>query len=103
MSTSVVEMQIPDAVDVVMSRNTLSVALSDGRTISIPLDWYPRLAHATEAERANWRLVGRGHGVHWEEIDEDISVQGLLVGNPSAESQSSLERWLRMRQPSDVR
>ena len=95
-------MDTPKAVDVVLSRNALRVVSSDGRTISVPLDWYPRLVHATETERANWRLVGQGHGIHWEDVDEDISVRGLLAGNPSAESPSSLERWLGTRQPSDT-
>ena len=81
-----VETETPKAVDVALSKNALSVELSDGRTISVPLDWYPRLVHATEAERANWRLVGKGHGIHWEDIDEDISARGLLAGGPSAES-----------------
>lgn len=102
MSTSLIELETPKAVDVALSRNALSVELSDGRTISVPLDWYPRLVHATEAERANWRLVGKGHGIHWEDIDEDISVRGLLAGSPSAESPSSLERWLGTRPPSDT-
>ncbi len=94
MSTSAVELEIPDAIDVKVSDDTLSVELSDGRTISVPLDWYPRLTHATEAERNNWRIIGRGHGIHWEDIDEDISVEGLLAGRPSGESQSSFKKWL---------
>jgi hypothetical protein len=97
MSTSAVELEIPDAIDVEVSEDTLSVELSDGRTISVPLDWYPRLTHATEAERANLRIIGRGHGIHWEDIDEDISVEGLLAGKPSGESQSSLKKWLEKR------
>ena len=97
MSTSAVELGIPDAVDVMVSEDTLSVELSDGRTISVPLDWYPRLTHATEEERANWRTIGRGHGIHWEGIDEDISVEGLLAGKPSGETQSSFKKWLAKR------
>jgi len=97
MSTSAVELEIPDAVDVWVSSDTLSVELSDGRTISVPLDWYPRLTHATEKERADWRLIGRGHGVHWEAIDEDVGVEGLLAGRPSGESQSSFRKWLASR------
>ena len=97
MSTSVVELNIPDAVGVGVSADTLSVELSDGRTISVPLEWYPRLTHATEAERNNWRIIGRGHGIHWEDLDEDISVEGLLAGKPSGESQSSLKKWLENR------
>ena len=97
MNTLAVELEIPDAVDVEVSEDTLSVELSDGRTISVPVDWYPRLIHATVEERANWRIIGRGHGIHWGDIDEDISVEGLLAGRPSGESQSSFRKWLENR------
>ena len=97
MSTSAVELEIPDAVDVSVSEDALSVELSDGRTIVVPLDWYPRLTHATDAERASWRLIGRGQGIHWGDLDEDISVEGLLAGRASGESQSSLRKWLKAR------
>jgi hypothetical protein len=73
------------------------VDLSDGRTISAPLAWYPRLLHSTSAERKKWRFIGNGQGIHWEQIDEDISVEGLLAGRPSGESQASLEKWLASR------
>lgn len=95
MSTSAVEMQMPDAIGVDVAGNVLRVELSDGRAISVPADWYPRLAHATEKERANWRIIGRGQGIHWEDIDEDISVQSLLAGNSSGESEASLMKWLK--------
>ena len=85
------------AVDVRVSGDALSVDLSDGRTLTVPLAWYPRLLHATAAERATWRLVGRGTGVHWTGIEEDISIAGLLAGRPSAENSSSLNRWLESR------
>jgi hypothetical protein len=78
--------------------DTLSVNLSDGRNVSVPLGWYPRLAHATSAERNEWRFIGDGTGIHWPAIDEDISVENLLAGNPSSESQRSLQRWLAARQ-----
>lgn len=97
MNTSAIELKIPDAVDVKVSDDTLVVELSDGRTISVPLDWYPRLKHATKTERTNWRLLGQGEGIHWEDIDEDISVEGLLAGKPSGESQASLKKWLESR------
>ncbi len=90
MSTLAIEADIPSAVHVAVSDDTLSVDLSDGRTISVPLAWYPRLAHATPDERNRWRLIGNGHGIHWPEVDEDISVEGLLTGKPSGESQASL-------------
>ena len=85
------------ALQVAVTDDTLTVDLVDGRTVSVPLAWYPRLAHATPTERANWRVVGRGEGIHWSDLDEDVSVDGLLAGRPSGESQASLERWLRSR------
>lgn len=94
MTTSAIDLKIPDAIDVSITEDTLSVELADGRTIAVPLEWYPRLAHGTAEERNNWRLIGRGQGIHWEELDEDISVEGLLVGKASGESQSSFKRWL---------
>ena len=97
MNTLAIELEVPDAVDVEVSEDTLSVELSDGRTISVPVDWYPRLTHATVEERANWRIIGRGHGIHWGDIDEDISVEGLLAGRPSGESQTSFRKWLENR------
>ena len=75
----------------------LQVDLIDGRSISIPLAWYPRLQHGTTAERANWRLIGDGRGVHWPDLDEDISVENLLAGKASGESAGSLKHWLRKR------
>jgi len=99
MSTSTVEIEVPMAQDVAVTEDTLRVELSDGRTISVPLAWFPRLVHASPSERNNWRLIGAGHGIHWEEIDEDISVEGLLAGKPSGESQASFAKWLRERNP----
>ena len=97
MRISADEIEVPEAENVVIAANTLSVDLSDGRTISVPLSWYPRLFHASQRERKNWRLIGKGHGIHWEDIDEDISVEGLLAGRPSGESQSSFAKWLATR------
>jgi hypothetical protein len=97
MRTSTVEIQIPDAESVTVTEDTLSVNLSDGRTLEVPLAWFPRLLHASEEERDHWRLIGKGQGIHWEEIDEDISVEGLLAGKPSGESQNSFEKWLKER------
>ena len=97
MSISANEMKIPNAERVTVTEDTLSVDLSDGRTISIPLAWFPRLLQSTPKERNNWRLIGRGRGIHWEDIDEDISVEGLLAGRPSGESQSSFKKWLDRR------
>ncbi|MBM4141513.1 MAG: DUF2442 domain-containing protein [Nitrospira sp.] len=98
MNISAVEIKIPKAENVRVTKDTLSVDLSDGRTISVPLEWFPRLVYATPEERNNWRLIGRGHGIHWEDIDEDISVEGLLAGNPSGESQTSFKKWLNQYQ-----
>lgn len=92
--------EIPDAERVTVSEDTLDVELSDGRAISVPLTWFPRLVHGTPVERANWRLIGRGQGVHWEDLDEDVSVEGLLAGRPSGESQGSFKAWLEKRRRS---
>ena len=70
----------PLAVDVSISEHDLTVVLADGREISVPLEWFPRLKSASADQRRNWRLVGQGIGIHWEEIDEDISVRNLLAG-----------------------
>ncbi len=85
------------ALTVNADETTLWVDLSDGRSISVPIQWFPRLAHGTPAERASWRLIGRGEGIHWDSLDEDISVEGLLAGRPSGESQASFKRWLAAR------
>ena len=82
---------------VTVGDDALVVDLADARTITVPLAWFPRLAHGTPAERANWRLIGRGLGIHWPDLDEDISVEGLLAGRRSGETQESLRRWLRTR------
>ena len=97
MTILAVEMDIPYAESVSVTKATLAVDLSDGRTISVPLAWYPRLMHSTPRERKNWRLIGKGQGIHWEDIDEDISVEGLLTGRPSGESQKSFKKWLQAR------
>ncbi len=69
--------------DVRVTDDTLTVDLLDGRTISVPLAWYPRLLHATAAQRTNWRVAGGGFGIHWPDIDEDLSTAGLLRGAPA--------------------
>ncbi len=91
------KIEIPNANNVIITEDTLTVELDDGRTVSVPIAWYPRLLHATPEERKNWRFIGKGSGIHWEAIDEDISVEGILAGQPSGESQSSLKRWLESR------
>jgi hypothetical protein len=69
--------------DVSFDQDSLSARLKDGRTISVPLAWYPRLFHATGAQRQNWKIAGGGYGIQWPEIDEDISTEGLLRGAPA--------------------
>lgn len=98
MGIPAVEIEIPLARSVKLTSDTLQVDLSDGRTISVPVAWYPRLAHADAEERKEWRLIGLGRGIHWDSIDEDISVQGLLAARPSGESQPSFKQWLSSRQ-----
>ncbi len=92
---------MPEALDVSLTDDKLSVDLSDGRSISVPIAWFPRLLHSSERERNNWRLIGNGQGIHWEEIDEDISIEGLLAGRPSGESQKSFWKWLANRTEKD--
>jgi hypothetical protein len=98
MTSLMVELlEIPKAQQVVVTEDTLTVDLSDGRTISVPLAWYPRLLHGTLKERNNWRFIGDNEGMHWPELDEDISVKNIILGQPSAESQKSFQRWLEER------
>ena len=99
MNSSAVDLRAPEAQQVRVTDTELTVDLVDGRTISVPLAWYPRLSHATPAEREHWRLIGRGEGIHWPDLDEDISVEGLILGRPSGESQKSFQRWLEGRSP----
>ena len=80
-----------------VTEDALMVELVDGRTITVPVTWYPRLARGTETERANWRLIGEGEGIHWPDLDEDISVEGVLAGRRSGETQASLRRWFESR------
>ncbi len=94
MVTSTIELNVSAVEHVTVTYDALAVDLSDGRSITVPLAWYPRLMHATESDRQNWRLIGKGYGIHWEELDEDISVEGLLLGKSSGESQTSFKRWL---------
>ena len=97
MNTLAVEIRVPEALNVSLTDDTLSVDLNDGRSISVPIAWFPKLLHSNEQERNNWRLIGRGQGIHWEDIDEDISIEGLIAGRPSGESQESFKKWLAKR------
>ena len=97
MSTLKVEQTEARAQHVRVTADTLSVDLTDGRTISVPLAWFPRLLNGSKTERSNWRLVAQGEGIHWIDLDEDISIEGLLSGQQSRESLASLEKWLQDR------
>ena len=94
MTSSVPEIQVALAEGATVTDDALIVDLVDGRTVSVPLAWYPRLLQGNSQERANCRLIGRGEGIHWPDLDEDISVVGILAGRPSGESAKSLRLWL---------
>ncbi len=97
MSTSGIKLRGAVAQRVVLTDSGLTAELADGRSVTVPLAWFPRLSHGSPAERDNWRLIGNGVGIHWPDLDEDISVASLLKGRPSGETQESLRRWLRER------
>ena len=94
MHVSTLKVNVSYADDVKVTEDALTAELHDGRTISAPLSWYPRLTHATPEERDNWELIGTGEGIHWPDLDEDISVEMLLAGVPSGESPQGFQRWL---------
>ena len=87
----------PTIVDLKIDEEKLFIDLEDGRSLIIPLTWYPRLLHGTLAERQNWQLLGDGYAIEWPDLDEHIGIEGLLAGRHSSESQKSLERWLASR------
>jgi hypothetical protein len=97
MSSSTVESHVPTAANIRIEADAITLELSDGRVISAPIAWYPRLLNGTQDERNNWRLVGAGRGIHWPDLDEDISVENILAGKPSGESQASFKKWLEQR------
>jgi len=98
MTSSTIELlTIPIIQQVTITDDTLSVDLSDGRTISVPLAWYPRLLNGSILERNDYRLIADGSGIHWHQLDEDISLKNLILGQPSGESQTSFQRWLKSR------
>ena len=99
MSTLAIKIEVPNVNNVIVTDDSLTVELDDGRTVSVPLAWYPRLLFASTEERNSWRFVGKGVGIHWEAIDEDISAEGLIAGRPSGESQTSFKKWLDSRPP----
>ncbi len=97
MNTSAIDLRPVAVQRVQITEDTLIVDLMDGRTASVPLTWYPRLLHGRPEERSNWRLIGHGEGVHWPDLDEDISIENILLGKPSQESPNSFKRWLQAR------
>ncbi|MDP2935847.1 MAG: DUF2442 domain-containing protein [Dehalococcoidia bacterium] len=97
MNSSKIEVRIATAQHITVTEDALIVDLGDGRTVSVPLAWYPRLLHGTPEERNNWRLIGEGGGVHWPDLDEDVSVENIILGRASGESQRSFKRWLEER------
>jgi hypothetical protein len=97
MPTSTSDLLGARAVHINVTGDDLTVELEDGRTLTVPLVWYPRLLHGSKRERSKWRLIGRGVGIHWPALDEDISIEGLLAGRRSGESQGSLKRWVEGR------
>ncbi len=97
MTTLVIDSKASRATAVRLTGDTLAVELADGRTVSVPLAWYPRLMQGSPAERAHHRLIGEGEGIHWPDLDEDISVENILSGRASGESAKSFARWLEAR------
>jgi hypothetical protein len=87
----------PTITDIMINEGKLFVDLEDGRSLIIPLTWYPRLLHGTPAERQKWQLLGEGYAIEWPDLDEHIGIEGLLAGRRSSESQKSLDRWLASR------
>lgn len=97
MTTLAFDMKSAIATSVTVTDDSLVLDLEDGRTVSVPIAWYPRLLHSSREERSNWRFIGKGEGIHWPDLDEDISVENILLGKASGESQQSFQRWLEKR------
>jgi hypothetical protein len=97
MSISGTEVREAIATSVTANDDALTAELTDGRTITVPIVWFPRLAHGTPEQRSNWRFIGGGVGIHWPDLDEDISVESLLTGGRSGETQESFRHWLQAR------
>lgn len=97
MNSLAIDIRIANIQNVSVSDDTLLVDLADGRSISAPLAWYPRLLNGSPRERNNWRLIGNGEGIHWPDLNEDISSENIVFGQPSGESQRSFAKWLALR------
>jgi hypothetical protein len=93
MTTLAIELRMVSVQNVQVTEDALIVDLSDGRTVSVPLAWFPRLLHGKPEERNQWRLIEDGEGIHWPDLDEDISVENLILGKPSGEGQKSFKKW----------
>jgi len=102
MSNLVIDRETLRARGVQVTDDAVVVDLVDGRTISTPLAWYPRLLHGSTAERAKFELIGNGEGIHWPDLDEDLSIEGMLAGQPSREKRESIERWLASRKKAKI-
>ena len=89
----------PAAIKIAVRGDKLIVELADGRTLVVPLEWYPRLLHAARKERQNWTLLGNGYAIEWPDLDEHIGIASLLAGHRSGESRKSFERWRLSRKP----
>jgi hypothetical protein len=100
MATCLIDRGALRATEIRVTDDALVMELADGRSVSTPLVWYPRLMHGTPSERNNYRLIGGGEGVHWPDLDEDISVEGVLAGRASCEGRRSFQKWLESRQGS---
>lgn len=98
MTTLQIDSSALKATSIRVTGDSLVLELADGRTISAPLVWYPRLVNGSPVERNNYRLIGDGEGIHWPDLDEDISVESILSGRASGESRRSFEKWLESRQ-----
>ena len=102
MTTLLIDSAASRATAVRLTEDSLIVDLADGRTVSVPLAWYPRLLQGSPSERANHRFIGEGEGIHWPDLDEDVSVENILAGRGSGESQKSFGQWLKARANSKV-
>ena len=96
MNTLVLEAD-PQVMDISITNEKMVVDLVDGRSLIVPLSWYPRLQHATATEQQNWQLLGDGYAIEWPDLDEHIGIEGLLVGRRSGESEKSFQAWLQNR------
>lgn len=103
MSTLAADIQEARARELRVGEDSLVVELMDGRTLTVPLAWYPRLWYGSAQERVHFELLGDGGYIHWPDLDEDLSIAGMLAGHRSGESPESLKKWLAHREPGTVR